>query len=154
MTKHQKRDKSGDWPPDLSRRVGKILKNGVSQHFLEQGPEMTREDDVVIADGIGEEIGGLTGIGQTDHLLGTAEVGLGEALDEFALSNEAAGEVASHLEDGDGSGLHIAPNAHTDARFIVGVELVALHHVERDSAMGEEQFTRRGIDTCGIGLEA
>lgn len=37
---------------------------------------MSRKDDVMIADGIGEEIGRLALVGETYQLLGAAEVGL------------------------------------------------------------------------------
>ncbi len=36
---------------------------------------VAREDDVVIADGLGEEVAGVGGIVKTDDLLGAAEVG-------------------------------------------------------------------------------
>ena len=67
---------------------------------------MTRKDDVMIADGIGEEIGCLALVGETYQLLGAAEVGLRLVLDEFALSDEATREVARDLEDGNRSWFH------------------------------------------------
>ena len=76
---------------------------------------MAGEDDVVIADGVREEIGGPVGVRQADDLLGAAEVGLGLVAHQLALFDEAAREVARHLEDGDGAFLHITSDADTDA---------------------------------------
>ena len=76
---------------------------------------MTWEDDVMVSDGIRQKIGGLTGMRQLDDLLGSAEVGFCLVPDQFALFDEVAGEIARHLEDGDGSFLHISSDTNTDA---------------------------------------
>ena len=115
---------------------------------------MTRKDDVMIADGIGEEIGRLALVGETYQLLGAAEVGLRLVLDEFAFGNEAAREVARDLEDGDGTCFHKPSDACAYARFEVRIEFVALHHIEWDGAMGKEHLACVRIDTCRISLEA
>ena len=76
---------------------------------------MTWEDDVMVSDGIRQKIGGLTGMRQLDDLLGSAEVGFCLISDQFALFDEIAGEIARHLEDGDGSFFHISSDTNTDA---------------------------------------
>ena len=76
---------------------------------------MSRHDDVVIADGIGEEIGCLALVGETYQLLGATEIGLRLVLDELALSNEAAREVARDLEDGNRSWFHKPSDTSADA---------------------------------------
>ena len=99
---------------------------------------MTGQDDVVIADGIGEEIGGLVLVGKSDDLLRATEIGLGLIPQEFTFRNEMARQIARHLEDGDGTSLHVAAYGNADARLKVGVELITLYHVERNGAVGEE----------------
>lgn len=115
---------------------------------------MARKDDVMIADGIGEEIGRLALVRKTYQLLGAAEVGLRLVLDEFAFSDEAAREVARDLEDGDGSWFHKPSDACAYARFEVRIEFVALHHIKWDGAVGKEHLARLRIDMCRISLEA
>ena len=46
------------------------------QQTFQQFAVMTRQNDVVVADGVGEEVGGGDRIGQTDDLLRSTEVGL------------------------------------------------------------------------------
>ena len=115
---------------------------------------MTWDDDVVIADGVGEEIAGAGWVGEADDLLGAAEVGLRLAAHQLALADEAACQVARDLEDGDGPLCHIPPDADADARLEVGVELVAFNHVERDGTMCKQHFARLGVHRCGVGLKA
>ena len=76
---------------------------------------MTRKNDVVIADGVGEEIVRLLGIVELNDLLGTAESWLRLVAHELPLCDEGAPEVACYLEDGDGSFCHKAPDAYADA---------------------------------------
>ena len=87
---------------------------------------MAWEDDVMVSDGIRQEIGGLTGVWQLNDLLGSAQVGFCLVADQLTLFDEKAGEVAWYLEDGDGSFLHISSDAYTDAWFKMGVELITL----------------------------
>lgn len=49
---------------------------------------------MVIAYGMGEEIGSISRIGETDNQLGATEVGLRLVAHEFAFSNETALKVA------------------------------------------------------------
>ena len=74
---------------------------------------VTRQYDVVVAYWTGEEIICLTLIGELYHLLGTTEVRLRLVPHQLSLGDKAAREVARHLEDSDGTLLHIAANAHT-----------------------------------------
>ena len=76
---------------------------------------MTWEDDVMVSDGIRQEIRGLTGMRQLDDLLGSAQVGFCLIPDQFALFDEVAGKIARHLEDRNGPFLHISSDANTDA---------------------------------------
>lgn len=76
---------------------------------------MAWEDDMVIADRIRQEVGSLAWVRQLNNLLGPAQVWLGLASDQFALFDEAAGEIAGDLEDGDRAFLHIPSDADTDA---------------------------------------
>ena len=70
------------------------------QQLLEELLAMPRHDDVVIANGVGEEIaGGETLVGQQDDLLRATEVWLGLVANEGAFGNEVAREVARELED-------------------------------------------------------
>ena len=64
---------------------------------------MSWHNDVMIPDGIGQEIRGLRLVRQTDQLLGAAEVGLRLILNETALGHEIPRQVARHFEDGHGS---------------------------------------------------
>ena len=114
---------------------------------------MSWHNDVMIPDRIGQEIRGLRLVRQTDQLLGAAEVGLRLVLDEFALGNETAREVARDLEDGDGSWFHKPSDACAYARFEVRIEFVALHHIEWDGAVGKEHLARLDIDGRRVGLE-
>ena len=115
---------------------------------------MSWKNDVMIADGIGEEIGCLALVGETYQLLGATEIGLRLVLDEFALGNETAREVARDLEDGDGSWFHKPSDACAYARFEVRIEFVVLHHIEWDGAVGKEHLARLRIDMRRISLEA
>ena len=84
--------------------------------MLDELLAMPRHDDVMIADGVGEEIaGGETLVGQLDDLLRATEVWLGLVANEGAFGNEVAREVARELEDGDGPFLHITTNARANA---------------------------------------
>ena len=76
---------------------------------------MTWEDDVMVSDGIRQEIGGLTGMRQLDDLLGSAEVRFGLIPDQLALLDKVAGEIARHLEDRNGSFLHVSSDTYADA---------------------------------------
>lgn len=52
------------------------------------------QDDMVIAYRTGEEIIGLTLVGELYHLLGTTEIGLGLTPHQRSFSNKAAREIA------------------------------------------------------------
>ena len=115
---------------------------------------MTGHDDVVIADGLRQEVVGLALVGELDDLLRAAEVGLRLVAHQLAFGNEVALEVAREFENGDGAFLHKASDARADARLEVGVKFVTLHHVEGDGAMGEEYLTCLRVDAGGVGLKA
>ena len=114
---------------------------------------MAGEDDVMIADGGGEEVGCAIGVRQTDDLLSPAEVGARLIAHQLALFDKGAGEIARHLEDGDRPFFHITSDADADARFEMGVELVALNHIKRYGAMGKQHLARLWVDGGRIGLE-
>ena len=71
----------------------------------------------------------------------------------MAFYDKMSGQVACNLEDGNWSFLHEAPDAHTDTWFEVRVVFISLHHVEWDSAVGEDHLTRFWVDARRIGLE-
>lgn len=115
---------------------------------------MTREDDVMIADGTGEDITGEGGIVKTDDLLCATEVGFRLIADEMSLCDETAGEIACHLEQCDRTFLHISTDAYTDARLEMSVKFILLYHIEGYGAMSKNHLARLGIDAGRIGLEA
>ena len=49
-----------------------------------------RQNDVVVANGVGKEIGGLGRIVETDDQLGTAEVGLSLTAQQLPFGDEGA----------------------------------------------------------------
>ena len=115
---------------------------------------MAGDDDVVVADGRGEEVADLRGVGKLNDLLRAAEIRFGLAPEQLPLGDKMAGEVARDLADGDRTGLAVATNGHADARLEVGVEFITTDHVERDGAVGEHHLARLGVDGRGIGLKA
>jgi len=108
---------------------------------------------MMVSDGIGQEIGGLTGMRQLYNLLGSAQVWLCLVSDHFAFSDEIARQITRHFEYGNRSFPHISSDTHADGRLKMGVELVAFHHIEGYRTMGEQYFARHGVDGCRIGLE-
>ena len=76
---------------------------------------MTGEEDVVVADGAGEEVAGVLWVGELDDGLCAAEVGTGLAAQKLTFGNEVTGEVARNLEESDGTFGHIASDAYADA---------------------------------------
>ena len=56
------------------------------------------QQDVVVADGVGEEIGGVAGIVEGHERLGAAQVGLVAAGNQLALRHVMTREVAADLE--------------------------------------------------------
>ena len=59
----------------LTRIIINCPVGGVALHqFCQDIGDMAGDDDMVVADGIGEEVTGLIGIRETDELLGTTEV--------------------------------------------------------------------------------
>ena len=76
---------------------------------------MAVKDDMVVADGMGEEVGGRRGVGKADELLGAAEVGLGKVLLQLAFADEMVSEVARYLKEGNGARLHVTSYADADA---------------------------------------
>lgn len=114
---------------------------------------MTGQDDVVVADGIGEEIGCLVLVGKSDDLLGATKVGLRLVLHEVAFGNEMAGEIGRYLEDSDGTFFHKAAYGNANTRLEMGVVFVTLHHIKGDGTVGEKHLTRFRVDARRIGLE-
>ena len=115
---------------------------------------MAWEDDVMVPDGVRQEIRNHVRMRQLDNLLGSAQVWLRLVTDQFALFDEGTGQIARHFEDGDGPFLHIASDANADARFKMGVELIPLNHIKRYGAMGKQHLARLWVDAGRIGLEA
>ena len=116
---------------------------------------MSWHDDVVIANGVGQEIVGCEMlILELYDLLRAAEVGLGLIAQQRSLCNEVTREVARNLEDSDRTFFHIASNADADARFEVGVQFVTLHHVEWYCAVSKDNLACLRIDAGRVGLEA
>lgn len=58
--------------------------------LLQQCAPVAWDYDVMVADGIGEEIAGLPGLGELDNLLCAAEVGLGLVTDKLPFGDELA----------------------------------------------------------------
>ena len=115
---------------------------------------MSGQDDVVVADGIVEEIRSLSGRGETDDLLRAAEVWIRLTDRELPFFDEVTRQVAGHLEDGDRPLLHVTSDANADARFEVCVQFVTLHHVQWDGAVGKHHAASLRIDARRIGLES
>ena len=111
------------------------------------------KDDVVIANRLREEIGGLGFIQKLDDLLGTTEVRIGLITHQLPFCDETTGKIARNFKHSDRPRLHIAPDANTDARLEMGIELITLHHIQRDGAMGEEHLARLRINSRRVGLE-
>ena len=97
---------------------------------------------------------GLHTVGQLDDLLCATHVGQGKAHHQAAFGNEVALQIARHLKDGNGAFLHKASDTRAYTRLEVGVQLIALNHIEGNGAMGEEQLTRLRVDGGRIGQEA
>ena len=76
---------------------------------------MAGHDDVVIADGVREEIAGQALVGELYHLLCTAQVWFLLVAQQCAFSDEMALQVARYLEEGDGALLHKPSDAYSDA---------------------------------------
>ena len=123
------------------------------KYLFQQFLMVAGEDDVVIANWVGQEIRGLCRVCQLDDLLRSAEVGLRLVTNQPAFCDEVAREVAGDFEDGDVFLFHIAPDAHAYARLKVGVVLKALHHIERNGAVGKDHLARLWVDAGGVGLE-
>ena len=109
---------------------------------------------MVVADRVLEEIFCGLFVGEADELLGAAEVRGLSVFNEFSFLGEESGQVSGNLEDGYRAFLHIAPDSHADAGLEVSVELIAFHHIQRNGAVGEKDFSLLDIDSCRIGLEA
>ena len=114
---------------------------------------MALHNNMMVANGIGEEIRYLLLVGKSDKLLSAAEIGLRLILHEFTLGHETAREVARHLENGDRAFLHKASDACTYARFIMRIQLIAFHHIERYRTMCKEHLTRLWINVGRVGLK-
>ena len=65
-----------------------LLKNLSSHKLLQKGAAVAWEDNVVVADRVGEEVSGGRGVVEADDLLGAAEVGLGLVTYQFTLADE------------------------------------------------------------------
>ena len=114
---------------------------------------MSWHDDMMIANGISKEIGGLRLVTEPDDLLRATQIGFSLAAYQFTFSNEVAGQIAGNLEDSHGTVLHEATDTYADARLEVCVEFVALYHIKRYCAVGKEHLTFLRIDMGGVGLE-
>ena len=88
-----------------------------------------------------------------DDLLGTAQVWFCLIADQFALYDERTREIARYLEDSDGPFFHISSDANTNARFKVGIELIALYHIKRYGAVGKQHLACFWVDGGRISLE-
>ena len=119
------------------------------EHFF----PMSWEDDVVIADGIVEEVGSLRFVVEAYDLLCATHIVFCLTAQEFSLCHKTAFEVSRDFEDSDGAVGHISANTYADARLEVGVKFVAFAHIERYGAVGKEYLARFGIDACRIGLK-
>ena len=114
---------------------------------------MPRQDDVVIANGVGQEVGGLARVGELYDLLRTTEVGLRLVAYELALGNKVSGKVAGNFEDSHRTFLHKASYSYSNARLEMCVEFEARDHVQWYGAVCKQHLSCRRIDTCGVGLE-
>lgn len=109
---------------------------------------------MVVPDRVLEEIPGCVFICEADKLLCAAEVRGLAVFYELSFLSEESGQVSGNLEDGYRAFLHIASDSHSDAGLEMSVELIVLHHVERNGAVGEKDFSLLDIDSCRVGLEA
>ena len=120
---------------------------------MEQGAVVPGDDDMVVSDGVRQEIAGV-GRGQAQPDLGAAEVGFVLVAEEFSFGDEGAVQRAGDLEDGDRAFREVPVNAYTDAGFEVRVVAEFIYHIEGDGAVGEEHFAGLDVDAGGVGLEA
>ncbi len=107
---------------------------------------MARNNHMVVANRIGKEIVGLLRICKLYHLLRTAQVWLCLALLQRGFCCEMARQVATHFEYGDRSLSHVAADANANTAFEMSVELVSLHHVQRNGTVCYEHFATFRID--------
>ncbi len=114
---------------------------------------VSRQNDVVIAYGLCQEIAGETLVVQPDDLLCTAKIGFLLVAYQHALRYEMASQVARNFEDGNRSFLHVSANAYAIARFEMGIQLVAVYHIQRYGAVGKDHLARLGVDGRWVGLE-
>ena len=114
---------------------------------------MARKDDVMVADGVLEEVACILGPESEAHLR-AAEVLAVLVVQQFPFRDEMTLQVAGDLEDGDRSLRENAVDAHADAGLEVRVELPVFHQVERDGAVCEEDAAGFHVDLRRIRLEA
>ena len=110
-------------------------------------------DNVMIAYGVCEEVAGVLRRNAEGNLR-AAEVVLIAVGDEFALGDEAAGQVAGDLENGHRPLREMAVYADADAGFEVGVECAFADDVKRNGAVREQNLSAPRVDAGRIGLEA
>ena len=115
---------------------------------------MTREYDVVIANGIGEEVAGVGSSGKTNDLLRATQVASGLTGLEGSFGSKVAVEESRRLEDGDGTGIDITAHPYPNARLEVRVEFIAMRHIKGNRAMGKQHLTRLRIDLGRVDLES
>ena len=111
------------------------------------------EDDVVVADGLRQEVARVGGLQLQDHLR-AAQVLLILVAHQRSFRHEMAPEVAGDFEDGHGAFRQFAVDAHADPGLEMGVEGPVADHIERHGAMGKQHFPALGVDARRVGLEA
>ena len=114
---------------------------------------MAWDEDVVIGDGVGEELLGGFG-GGLEPYLGTAEVGGILVGGEGDVLGEEAGEIATDFDEGIGAFGEFSVDGDTDAGLEMGGEGVTGGHREGEGAVGHEDLAAVGIDAGGVGLES
>lgn len=111
------------------------------------------DEDVVVGDGVGEELlGGFRG--GLEPYLSAAEVRGVLVGSEGDVLGEEAGEVATDLDEGVGALGEFSVDGDTDTGLEVGGEGVGGGHREREGAVGHEDLAALGIDAGGVGLES
>ena len=107
----------------------------------------------MIADGLGEEVTGFLRL-HLKHNLGAAEIILVLVVQEFSLCGKETVQFARYLENCHGALRDLSVDAYPDAGFKVGVVLPVADHIERNRAVGKEDFTCLHINPGRIRLEA
>ena len=69
-------------------RKGECVFLSILDEILQQGSDVPRCYDVVVADGVGQEVSRLSFFGKQDVLLGAAQVGFGTACRQHTFCNK------------------------------------------------------------------